>query len=161
MKKCLLIILLTVLGVSSNAQSITFYDLTNLTNLSEGEARLYLTLGKVFKHQYIDETKGHKEEHFRSTNAKEKEQTVTIGESTILSNHTVLRSVTYTTRDPQHILNLIAQAKRSKMTMKFQGSDSNNNIYIFDNDFYHVAMYISTTENKGSVKIDQKEFIAN
>ena len=143
---------------NARGQSITFYDLTNLTNLSDGEAHTYLTLGKVFKQQYIDDTHGKKEEHFRSISSKEKEQTITIGVSTILSDHSVLRSVTYTTRDPQHILNLIAQAKTGKMQMKFQGSDANNNIYIFDNDFYRVAMYISTTENKGSVQIDQKEY---
>lgn len=155
----MLIVALIMVLADASAQSITFYDLTNLTNLSEGEAHTYLTLGKIFKHQYIDETNGRKEEHFRSINPKVKEQTVTIGASTVLSNHTVLRSVTYTSRDPQHILNLIAQAKRSNMSMKFQGSDANNNIYIFDNDFYRVAMYISTTENKGSVKIDQKEYL--
>lgn len=159
MKKYVLIFFFFSLGKALHAQSITFYDLTNLTNLSDGEAHTYLTLGKVFKHQYIEEVNGKKIEHFRSVAANEKEQTVTIGVNTILSNGTVLRTINYTTRDPQHILNLIAQAKRGKLEMKFQGSDANNNIYVFDNDFYRVSMYISTTENKGSVKIDQKEFV--
>jgi hypothetical protein len=54
---------------------------------------------------------------------------------------------------------MISQAKRSKLTMKFQGVDHDNNIFIFDNEFYRVEMYISTTNNKGMVKVNQKEFI--
>ncbi|RWY55518.1 hypothetical protein [Mucilaginibacter gilvus] len=159
MKKYLLILFLFCLRMSSNAQSITFYDLTNLTNLSNGQAHTYLVLGRVFKHQFIEEKDGKKIEHFRSINPNVSEQTITIGVNTALSSGTVLRSVTYTTRNPQHVLNLIAQAKSGKLTMKFQGSDVDNNIYVFDNDFYHVKMYISTTENKGTVVIEQKNYI--
>ncbi len=42
------------------AQSISFFDLTNLTNLSIGQAHTYLTLGNVFKHQYLEEIDGKK-----------------------------------------------------------------------------------------------------
>lgn len=159
MKKYLFILLLFCLRQSAGAQSISFYDLTNLSNLSDGEAHTYLTLGKVFKHQYIEDVDGKKLEHFRTVSQQTKEQTITIGVNTVLSNGSVLHTVTYTTRDPKHIVNLIKQAERGKLTMKFQGVDAYNNIYVFDNDFYRVAMYISTTENKGMVKIDQKEFV--
>ncbi|GGH13863.1 hypothetical protein [Mucilaginibacter phyllosphaerae] len=159
MKKFCLIVLLFCFAVSAHAQSISFFDLTNLTNLTDGQAHTYLTLGDVFKHQYLEEKDGKKIEHFRSRSAKVKEQNITIGESTRLSNGTVLRTVTYDTRDPQHIVNLIAQARRAKLVMKFQGQDKLNNIYKFDNEFYFITMTISTTENKGQVVIHQKEFV--
>jgi len=158
MKKNLLILLFFCPRITATAQSITFNDLTNLTNLSQSEAHAYLTLGKVFKHQYIEEINGRKIEHFRSISAKEKEQTITVGDETILPNRTVLRAVTYHTRDPQHVLVLIAQAKRGKLLLTFQGVDAKNNIYEFDNDFYHIKMSISTTEDKGLVQIDQKAY---
>jgi hypothetical protein len=158
MKKYLLIVLLCGLGFAASAQSITFDDLANLTNLSDGQAHTYLVLGRIFKHQYIEDVNGQTVEHFRSINPNQKEQTVVIGVSKALSNGTVLRTITYTTRDPQHIVNMIAQARR-RLTMQFQGADAYNNIYVFDNDFYRVSMYISTTENTGSVKIEQKEFV--
>jgi hypothetical protein len=158
MRKNLLIILLLFASVNIYAQSISYYDLTNLTSLSAGEAHNYLTLGKTFKHQYLEETNGKRIEHFRSIGTNIKEQTITVGVNTILKNGTVLRTVTYTTVDPQHMVNLISQAKRGKMVMKFQGADANNNIYMFDNDFYHVDMYISTNGGNGTVKINQKEF---
>ena len=159
MKRSLLSLILLFAGITTYGQSITFYDLTNLTNLSDGEAHNYLTLGKVFKHQYLEEVNGVKIEHFRTASPQAKEQTITIGAKNRLNNGTVLHTITYTTRDPQHIVNMIGQAKRAKLIMKFQGTDADNNIYIFDSDFYRVDMYISTTENKGMVKINQKEFI--
>jgi CO dehydrogenase/acetyl-CoA synthase epsilon subunit len=140
------------------AQSISFFDLTNLTNLTDGQAHTYLSLGNVFKQQYLQEINGKRIEHFRSISGKVKEQTITIGENAILSNGTILRTVTYQTSDPQHIVNLIAQARRAKLIIKFQGQDEQNNIYKFDNEFYLITMLISTTENKGSVVVTQKEF---
>lgn len=159
MKKYCLIALLFCICTSTYGQSISFFDLTNLTNLTDGQAHTYLTLGNVFKHDYLEEKDGKKIEHFRSKSTKVKEQSITIGENTKLSNGTVLRTVTYDTRDPQHIVNLIAQARRSKLIMKFQGVDKLNNIYKFDNDFYFITMLISTTENKGQVVVTQKEFV--
>lgn len=159
MKKLVLFLILFCVGTGTYAQSISFFDLTNLTNLSDGQAHTYLTLGKVFKHSYQEIKDGKKIEHFRSISQKVKEQTVTIGVYSVLQDHTVLRTVTYTTTDPQHIINLISQAKRSKMTLKFQGVNSDNNIFVFDNEFFRVEMYISTMEDKGLVKVTQKEFV--
>ena len=159
MKKNILMLLMLIIGLNTYGQSISFFDLTNLSNLSSGEAHNYLTLGKVFKHQYLEKIDGKKLEHFKSVDPKEKEQTVTIGVNNVLNNGIVLHTITYTTLDTKHIVNMISQAKRAKLIMKFQGVDRDNNVYLFDNDFYSVAMYISTTENRGLVKINQKEFI--
>jgi hypothetical protein len=161
MKRYCLILFVFCCFNNARGQSISFFDLTNLTNLSDGQAHTYLTLGNVFKHQYLEEVNGKKIEHFRSKSDKVKEQSIIIGENTILSNGTILRTVTYDTRDPQHIVNLIAQARQAKLIMKFQGQDASNNIYKFDNEFYLITMLISTTENKGSVVVTQKEFAGN
>jgi hypothetical protein len=159
MKKHLLMLLLFCCGASTYGQSISFFDLTNLTNLSDGQAHNYLTLGNSFKHQYFENVDGKRLEHFRSISPKFKQQSITIGVNTVLKNGTVLHTITYTTFEPKYIINMIAQAKKSKLTMKFQGVDHDNNIFVFDNEFYRVEMYISTTDNKGMVKVNQKEFI--
>ncbi|TWR26427.1 hypothetical protein FPZ43_14790 [Mucilaginibacter pallidiroseus] len=161
MKRISLLLLLLITAAGGYAQSISFYDLTNLTNLTDGEAHTYLTLGKVFKQQYVEEVGGKRLERFTTINNKVKPQNITIGVKEILSNGTVLHTVTYETFDPQHIVNMIGQAKRAKLIMKFQGVDANNNIYLFDNDFYSVAMYISVKDSRGLVKINQKDFTSN
>lgn len=159
MKKGIIAIIMLCVSAGLHAQSISFFDLTNLTNLSEGQAHTYLVLGGVFKHEYQEEINGKKLEHFRSKSNKVPPQTIIIGQNEIQANGTILRTVTYTTEDPQHIVNLIAQAKRSKLILKFQGQDQLNNIYKFDNEFYSIVMLISTSNNKGSVQVTQKEFI--
>jgi hypothetical protein len=159
MKRNFLVLLMVCICTGLKAQSISFFDLTNLTNLTDGQAHTYLILGNVFKPEYIEEKDGKKIEHFRSKEPNVKEQTITIGQNTTFSNGTILRTVTYDTRDPQHIVNLIAQARRAKLIMKFQGQDANNNIYKFDNEFYNITMLISTTQNRGSVTVVQKEFL--
>lgn len=159
MKKTVAVFLLMCLAAGLKAQSISFFDLTNLTNLSEGQAHTYLVLGGVFKHEYQEEVNGKKLEHFRSRSNKVAPQTIVIGQNEVQANGTVLRTVTYTTQDPQDIVNLIAQSKRSGMVLKFQGQDQDNNIYKFDNEFYDIVMLISTNNNKGSVQVTQKEFI--
>ncbi|RFZ95557.1 hypothetical protein D0C36_08565 [Mucilaginibacter conchicola] len=162
MKKYLtaLFLVLSVCATTrSYGQSISFFDLTNLTNLSDGQAHTYLALGGIFKQDYVQEVNGKKIEYFKSKSVKAAPQTIMIGENEITANRTILRTVFYTTQDPQHIVNLIAQAKRAKLIMKFQGQDQNNNIYKFDNEFYNITMLISTDNNKGSVEVKQKEFI--
>ena len=158
MRRYFLILLLFCFNTGSYAQSISFFDLTNLANLSDAQAHNYLTLGKVFKHQYVETVDGKRVEHFRSVGTRFKEQNITIGVSAILKNGTALHTITYTTFEQQYVVNMIAQAKRSKLTLKFQGIDHDNNIFIFDNEFYRVDMYISTTDNKAMVKVNQKEF---
>jgi hypothetical protein len=100
MKRYCLILLVLCCFSNARAQSISFFDLTNLTNLSDGQAHTYLTLGNVFKHQYLEEIDGKKIEHFRSKSNKVKEQSITIGENTKLSNGTILRNVTYDHQRP-------------------------------------------------------------
>jgi hypothetical protein len=157
--KALLLIAIVCAGTRSYGQSISFFDLTNLTNLTDGQAHTYLSLGGVFKQDYIQEINGKKIEYFKSKSVRVAPQTISIGQNEIQANGTILRTVYYTTRDPQHIVNLIAQAKRSKLIMKFQGQDQSNNIYKFDNEFYNITMLISTDNNRGSVEVKQKEFI--
>ncbi|TWR25019.1 hypothetical protein FPZ42_14825 [Mucilaginibacter achroorhodeus] len=159
MKKLVLAIVIIFTGMRLNAQSISFSDLTNLTNLSDGQAHTYLSLGGIFKLDYMKEENGKKIEYFRSKSAKVAPQSITIGVNEIQANGTILRTVLYTTQDPENIVNLIAQAKRAKLIMKFQGMDRDNNIYKFDNEFYNITMLISTNNNKGSVEVKQKEFI--
>ncbi|HEY9196528.1 MAG TPA: hypothetical protein VIM77_09695 [Mucilaginibacter sp.] len=141
------------------AQSITINDLTNLTNLNNGDAHNYLVLSKGFKKKYIQDVDGNTVEHLNKTGPEKKEESVAIGVATKLSNGAVLRTVTYKTAITKHIFNLITQAKSAGLAMKFQGVDIVNNIYIFDSDFFHIVMYISRDNSSGFVEVKQKEYV--
>ncbi|AYL94134.1 hypothetical protein [Mucilaginibacter celer] len=159
MKRALLITLLLFCCTTVFAQSITINDLANVANLSNAEAHNYLTLGKKFKRQYLQEVDGHSIEHLNKIGPDNKEETIVIGMGDRLPSGTMLRTVTYTTVTSAHILNLIAQAKHSGLTMKMHGSDAKNDIFFFDNDFFHIVIFLNHDNISGSIEVHQKEYL--
>jgi len=159
MKRILLVALLLFCGAGLFAQSVTVNDLANISNLSNAEAHNYLTLGKKFKRQYIQDTNGNSIEHLNKIGPDNKEETVVIGVGSKLSSGAVLRTVTYTTSTSQHIINLIGQAKHMGLKMSLQGADAKNDIYIFDNDFFHIVIFLNHDNVSGSVEVHQKEYL--
>lgn len=164
MKKYLFITLLSLCCTCVFGQSVTVNDLTSLSNLSNADAHNYLVLGKGFKKQYLQDVDGNTVEHLHKTgenkaDGDKMEEVVIIGVGTKLSSGTTLRTVTYTSLTTKHIFNLITQAKSLGLSMKFQGADSINNIYLFDNDFFHITMLINRNNAIGSVEVKQKEYL--
>ena len=164
MRKYLFVALLLLCAAGVSAQSITVNDLTSISNQSNADAHNYLVLGKGFKRQYLQEVDGNTVEHMHKTGQNKEtgekvEETVVIGVGTKLSSGTILRTVTYTSLTTKHIFNLITQAKSLGLSMKFQGADSVNNIYLFDNDFFHITMLINRNNAIGSVEVKQKEYL--
>jgi hypothetical protein len=159
MKKYLFLTLLCLGCVDVFGQSITINDLTNLTNLSNADAHNYLLLAKGFKREYTQEVDGNIVERLNKPSANKNEESVDIGENIKLSSGAILRTVTYKTSTTVHVFNLITQAKSSGIPMRFQGADARNNIYLFDNDFFHITMYISRDNTSGFVQVKQKEYL--
>jgi hypothetical protein len=159
MKKYLFLALLSFWGVDLFGQSVTINDLTTLSNLSNADAHNYLVLAKGFKKEYTQEVEGRETEHLNKVGGDKNQEKVIVGVGTKLTSGTVLHTVTYTTTTPAHIYHLITQAKKQGLNMKFQGADSVNNIYLFDNDFFHIVMFINRDNTLGSVEIKQKEYL--
>jgi len=94
-----------------------------------------------------------------STVKPDNTEKIIAGGYTKLYNGTLLRTVVYTSTDPQHIINMISQAKRYGLELKFRGADAYNNIYLYDNSFYHVSIYLRRDQSSGLVEIKQKEYL--
>lgn len=159
MKKYLLIALMTCCCVNVFSQSITLNDLINVSNLPNGEAHNYLVLNKGFKNEYLQDVNGNTMEHLHKVAGNKQQETVIIGECTRLSNGSVLRTVVYKSQTTQHLFNLITQAKNAGLKMSMQGADAVNNIYLFDNDLYHIVIFVNRNNTFGSVEVKQKEFV--
>jgi len=159
MKKYLLIVLLACCSGHVFGQSITLNDLINISNLPNDDAHNYLVNGKGFKNEYLQDVNGHTVEHLQKNAGNKTHETVIIGEGYKLSNGTMLRTVTYKSQTTQHLFNLITQAKSAGLKMNIQGADAANNIYLFDNSFYHIAVYVNRDNSFGSIEVKQKEFI--
>ncbi|MDR6944919.1 hypothetical protein [Mucilaginibacter pocheonensis] len=159
MKKYLLIVLLACCCINVFGQSITLNDLINISNLPNSEAHNYLVLNKGFKNEYLQEVNGNTMEHLHKVAANKKQETVIIGEYTKLGNGSLLRTVVYNSQTTQHLFNLITQAKSAGLKMNIQGADAMNNIYLFDNNFYHISIFINRNNAFGSIVLKQKEFL--
>lgn len=150
MKKYLFFLPVMLLtSLSMYGQSTKFSDLVYFTSLTNSEVYDNLLQGNSFRQDYSTDVNGHEIEYFKSITGKPATEKIVVGNFTKLSDGAVLHTVNYTSTDPQHILNMIAQAKRFGLEMKFHGADEANNIYLLDNSFYRVSIYLRRDQTSG------------
>jgi hypothetical protein len=160
MKKYLILMPLMLLcSLSMYAQSVKFADLVYFTSLSNGEVYNNLRQTSFFRQDYTMDVNGQPIEYFKRINANPNLERIVVGKFTKLYDGTMLRTVTYTSTDVQNIINMISQAKRYGLDLKFRGVDDANNIYLYDNSFYHVSIYLRRDQTAGLVEIKQKEYL--
>ena len=159
MKKYLLPLLSMLLGsVPMYGQSITFSNLVYFSNLSNDGVYENLVQGNSFRQDYTVDVNGHQIEYFKNIGARPNTEKIAVGNFVKMYDGSILRTVTYTTTNPQYIINMVAQAKNYGLELKFRGVDNTNNIYLYDNDYYHVSIYLKRDQTSGGmVEIKQRE----
>jgi len=146
-------------GSAACGQSIKFTDLIYFTSLNNDAVYNTLLQSNAFRQDYSIDVNGQQLEYFKNISGKPNTEKIVVGRYTKLYNGTLLRTVSYTSTDPQYIINMISQAKRNGLELKFNGVDEANNIYLFDNNFYHVSIYLRRDQSSGLVEIKQKEYL--
>ncbi len=160
MKKCPAIFpLLLLCSLSLHAQSVSFNNLVYFTSLTNGEVHQFLLQGDAFRQDYTENINGLDLEFFKNINAKPNTEKLITGNSTKLADGTILHMVQYTSTNSQFIISMISQAKRYGLELKFRGVDATNNIYLYDNDFYHVSIFLKRDQSSGLVEVKQKEYL--
>jgi len=158
MRRPLLTILLLFTCTFIHAQSLSFEDLQNLTNMSSTQAHDFLTASKGFKAEGNQMLNGKSMEQYKLVHGTpDKTETILIGASVKSLAGTSSRPVTYLTYLESDINNLLVQAKKSTMTLVFQGADLKSNIYRFDNSLFRASISLSFDKKSGSVDVQQKE----
>lgn len=160
MKKYLFFLPLMLLcSLSMYGQSVKFNDLVYFASLTNGQVLNNLQQGSAFRQDYTEEVNGQELEYFKNINSKPNSENIIVGGYTKLYDGTILRTVDYTSTNAQNIINMISQAKRYGLDLKFRGADASNNIYLYDNSFYHVSIYLRRDQTSGLVEIKQKEYL--
>jgi hypothetical protein len=160
MKKYLFILPTIIFcSLSAHGQSIKFNDLVYFTSLTNRQVYDNLLQGNMFRQDYTININGQEIEYFKSIGKRPHSEKINVGKFTKLFDGTVLRTVNYTSTNPQNILNMISQVKRYGLELKFRGEDAVNNIYLYDNNFYDVSIYLSRDQTSGLVEIKQKEYL--
>ena len=112
MKKYLFLLSsLLFININTYGQSIKFNDLVYFTSLTNRQVYDNLLQGNAFRQDYMMDVKGQEVEAFKRMGNNPQLEKITIGYFTKLFNGTVLRTVSYTSKNPQYILNLVSQAK--------------------------------------------------
>ncbi len=140
-------------------QSVKFNDLVYYTGLTNRQVFDNLMQTNVFKQDFSETVNGQEIEHFKNVGAKPNTEIITVGKYYKLNDGTVLRTLDYVSTEPQNIINMISQAKRYGLDLKFRGGDNTNNIYLYDNNFYQVNIYLKRDQSSGLVEIKQKEYL--
>ncbi|MDB5144820.1 MAG: hypothetical protein JWQ66_3533 [Mucilaginibacter sp.] len=157
MRRYLLITFLLLFACTGGyAQSLSFEELKDLTNLNNDQAHNYLIVSKGFKKKGKHIYDGRDFEIFKSNRTDPaKAETVSLRSSEVTSGE-VSRQVIYYTLRLQDINALLAQAKKSDMDMVFKGSDKYNNIYRFDNSLFMAIISISLDKRSGTIRVEEK-----
>ncbi len=156
MKKFLLIPVLFFCCITAYGQSISLIDLTNLTSLNRQQIIDYFVAGRVFKLQDGQEVNGFLVEQYQTNASPSKKEAVFVGGGHKLGGGDILYTASYTTSDPQNIINMINQTKNAGLRLTFQGADRADNIYIYDSFLYHVTIRLSFNQTKGTIDVMQK-----
>jgi hypothetical protein len=159
MKYLFFLPLMLLCSLSMYGQSIKFNDLVYFTSLNNRQVYDNLIQGNAFRQDYTMDVNGQEVEYFKNIGTKPSSEKINVGIFTKLYNGTLLRTVNYTSTDPQNILNMISQVKRYGLALKFQGEDAANSIFLYDNNFYHVSIYLRRDQSSGLVEIKQKEYL--
>jgi hypothetical protein len=158
MKRYLLAVLLFFAVTGSYAQSLSFEDLLNLTNMTSAQVHDFLTISKGFKSAGTQIVDGKSIEQYKSNRGTpDKVETIALGVTAKGAGGNSSRPVTYSTLQDSDINSLLTQAKKSTLTLVFQGSDLYKNIFRFDNSLFRASISLSFDKKSGSVEVQQKE----
>lgn len=156
-KRYLFVVVLLFGGTISRAQSLSLEELQSLTAMTSDQVHNYLIITKRFKPIGKIVLNGKSYEQFRSNRISPAiAETVSLGQTNQLMSGNTTRQVIYHTLRMQDINSFIAQAKRSTMTLVFQGRDAYQHIFRFDNSLFMAIINVGLDKKSGTVLLDEK-----
>jgi len=157
MKKYLFAIVLFFAGGAAYAQSVAFGDLLNLTGMTGTQAH-DLLLAKGFKSAGPQTFSGKTYDQFTKIvkGTPDKTESVLIGAGVKTPSGNLTHEIIYNTQQEQDMNNLLAEVKKSNLSLIFQGTDVSSNIYRFDNSLFRASISLAFDKKSGNVDLQQK-----
>ena len=156
-KRYLFVIILLFAGMVCRAQSLSLEELQSLTAMTSDQMHNYLIITKRFKPLGKTVVNGKSYEQFRSNRINPAiAETVSLGQTNLMMSGNTTRQVIYHTLRLQDLHSFLTQAKRSTMTLVFQGSDAYQHIFRFDNSLFMAVINVGLDKRSGTVQLDEK-----
>lgn len=144
-------------GVICHAQSLTLEELQGLTAMTTDQVHNFLIINRGFKPLGKITLNGQNFELFKSNRIDPAiAETISLGQTNQLMSGNTTRQVIYHTLRFQDLNSLYTQAKRSTMTLIFEGRDAYQNIYRFDNSLFTAIINVNINKRSGTVQLDEK-----
>ena len=149
--------MLLLAGIICHAQSLTLEELQGLTAMTTDQVHNFLVINKSFKPLGKITFNGRSFEQFKSNRIDPAiAETISLGQTNQLMSGNTTRQVIYHTLRFQDLNSLYTQAKRSTMTLIFQGRDAYQNIYRFDNSLFTTVINVNINKRSGTVQLEEK-----
>jgi len=160
MKKYLLAVGLFILTLSSKAQTMTFPDMVDLGHLNNDQ--LYATLIATGRYRVntMAQVNGQDISYYEVIDRNKqvvKGETLVTGAYHTADHDVRLHTFTYQTTYADYVYNLMAQMTKDGYSLTFRGNDASKHIYIYDNQFTHVTIFIPFYHGTSSVEIREKD----
>jgi|SRR5579863_1274470 len=158
MKRYLFAIVLLVVCAGARAQSVSFGDLLNLTSMTETQSHDLLATSKGFKTEGSQTLNGKSYVQYTKIikSTPDKTESVLIGTAIKSATGVITHEIIYNTAQEADLDNLLAQAKKSNLSLIFQGSDVSSNIYRFDNSLFRANISLAFDKKSGNADVQQK-----
>lgn len=157
MKKYIFSIVLFFFSVNAFAQSVTFVELSDLLILSPKQVYDILTSGKRYKLISNDVVNGQSVQRYQSPPTALKGEFILTGGNEVSQKGVALQIVSYGTQEQQYMLNLIKQMERFNYKLSFKGADADRKIFIYENAYSSVTVYLNLNSPASNMDIRQKE----
>ena len=156
-RKYLFVGILLFAGIICHAQSLTLEELQGLTAMTTDQVHNFLIINRGFKPLGKITLNGQNFEQFKSNRIDPAiAETISLGQTNQLMSGNTTRQVIYHTLRFQDLNSLYTQAKRSTMTLIFEGRDAYQNIYRFDNSLFTAIINVNINKRSGTVQLDEK-----
>ena len=156
-KKYLFVGVLLFVGMTCCAQSLSLDELQGLTAMTTDQVHNFLIINKGFKSIGNITLNGKSYQRYKSNRVDPlTAETLSLGQSNQIMSGNTTRQVIYHTLRFQDLNSLYTQAKRSTMTLIFEGRDAYQNIYRFDNSLFTTVINVDLNKRSGTVQLDEK-----
>lgn len=160
MKKYFVVLVLLLAIISARAQTVSFADLLNMTSMNNTQVHDFL-LSKGFKPLGTQSFSGKVFDQYKSSRIPDNQELIFVGQGAKTTNGNTQRALSYSSVLGGDLDNLLGQAKKSSLTLIFQGADVNKNIFRFDNSLFRATISIAFDKKSGSVDVAQKDASGN
>jgi hypothetical protein len=157
MKRYLFAALFIFACTGTFAQSLSFTDLLNMTGMSDAQLHDFLSSSRGFRAMGLQSVNGRAYQQFKlEKGTTDKMESVLVGVGVKSVSGITTHEIIYNNTQEQDLNNLLAQAKKSNLTLLFQGADLTSNIYRFDNSLFRASVSLAFDKKSGNVDVQQK-----